>query len=112
MERIPMIGLLKSIGASNRQIRRIFWWNGMFILSWGILFANLIALAFCYLQDQYHLIPLDASTYYMHAVPIYWSGQAWLYTNLGTLALVGIFLSIPTLYIQKISPLEAIRFRD
>ncbi len=112
MERIPMIGLLKSIGASNRQIRRIFWWNGMFILSWGILFANLIALAFCYLQDQYQLIPLDASTYYMHAVPIYWSGQAWLLTNLGTIILVAIFLSIPTLYIQKISPLEAIRFRD
>ncbi len=112
MERIPMIGLLKSMGASNRQIRRIFWWNGMFILSWGILLANLIAFGFCYIQDQYQLIPLDPGTYYMHAVPIYWSAQAWLLTNLGTLTLVGIFLSIPTLYIQKISPLEAIRFRD
>ena len=112
MERIPMIGLLKSMGASNRQIRRIFWWNGMFILSWGILIANLIAFGFCYAQDQFQLIPLDPNTYYMKAVPIYWSAQAWIYTNLGTLAIVGIFLSIPTFYIQKISPLEAIRFRD
>lgn len=112
MERIPMIGLLKSMGASNRQIRRIFWWNGMFILGWGILIANLIAFGFCLIQDQYHLIPLDRTTYYMDAVPIYWSAQAWLYTNLGTIALVAVFLSIPTLYIQKISPLEAIRFRE
>jgi len=112
MERIPMIGLLKSMGASNKQIRRIFWWNGMFILLWGMLIANSIAFGFCFIQDQYQVIPLDRSTYYMDAVPIYWSATSWFYTNLGTLALVGFFLSVPTLYIQKISPLEAIRFRD
>ena len=112
MERIPMIGLMKSMGASNGQIRKIFWWNGMFILCWGILIANAIALAFCWLQDQYQLIPLDRGTYYMDAVPIYWSAQIWLFVNLGTMLLVGIFLSIPTIYIQKISPLEAIRFRE
>lgn len=112
MERIPMIGLLKSFGASNRQIRRIFWWNGMFILLWGILIANAIAFGFCYMQEQYQLIPLDRGTYYMDAVPIYWSGSTWLYVNLGTAAIVAVFLSIPTIYIQKISPLEAIRFRE
>ncbi|RVU26957.1 ABC transporter permease [Sandaracinomonas limnophila] len=112
MERIPMIGLLKSMGASNTQIRRIFWWNGMFILIWGLIIGNLFALVFCYLQGEYHLIPLDPSTYYMNSVPIAWSSQSWLLTNIGTIALVAVFLSIPTLYIQKISPLEAIRFRE
>ena len=112
MERVPMVGLLKSMGASASQIRRIFWWNGLFILVRGLLLGNGIAFLFCYLQYTYHLIPLDPASYYMTSVPIEWSGTTWGIVNGLTVLLVGFMMSIPTLLITKIEPNEALNFKN
>jgi lipoprotein-releasing system permease protein len=112
MERVPMVGLLKSMGASASQIRRIFWWNGLFILVRGLLLGNGIAFLFCYLQYTYHLIPLDPASYYMTSVPIEWSAATWGIVNGLTVLLVGFMMSIPTLLITKIEPNEALNFKN
>lgn len=112
MERVPMIGLLTAIGASNRQIRRIFWWNGFFILLRGLALANLIAAGFCYVQDTYQFIPLDPENYYMSAVPIQWDAMTWMIVNLGTMVLVSLMIYIPTQLIQKIDPKDAISYKN
>ena len=112
MERIPMVGLLKALGSSHAQIRTLFWWNGFFILIRGILLGNLIAVAFCYLQSRYHLIPLDPENYYMNAVPIHWDALTWILVNLGTCVLVAIIMTIPTHFIKKIDPQEAINYKN
>lgn len=112
MERVPMVGLLKSMGASASQIRRIFWWNGLFILVRGLLLGNGIAFLFCYLQYTYQLIPLDPASYYMTSVPIEWSASTWGIVNGLTVLLVGFMMSIPTLLITKIEPNEALNFKN
>lgn len=112
MERVPMVGLLKSMGASASQIRRIFWWNGLFILVRGLLLGNGIAFLFCYLQYTYQLIPLDPASYYMTSVPIEWSAATWGIVNGLTVLLVGFMMSIPTLLITKIEPNEALNFKN
>lgn len=112
MERVPMVGLLKSMGASASQIRRIFWWNGLFILVRGLLLGNGIAFLYCYLQYTYQLIPLDPASYYMTSVPIEWSASTWGIVNGLTVLLVGFMMSIPTLLITKIEPNEALNFKN
>jgi lipoprotein-releasing system permease protein len=112
MERVPMVGLLKSMGASAAQIRRIFWWNGLFILVRGLLLGNGLAFLFCYLQSTYHLIPLDAESYYMTSVPIEWDAATWGIVNALTIVLVSFMMSIPTLLITKIQPSEALNFKN
>ena len=112
MERVPMVGLLKSMGATAAQIRRIFWWNGLFILVRGLLIGNAIAFLFCYLQSTYHLIPLDPESYYMNSVPIEWDMTTWGIVNLLTILLVSLMMSIPTLLITKIEPNEALNFKN
>lgn len=112
MERVPMVGLLKSMGASANQIRRIFWWNGLFILVRGLLLGNGIAFLFCYLQYTYQFIPLDPASYYMTSVPIEWSASTWGMVNGLTILLVGFMMSIPTLLITKIEPNEALNFKN
>ena len=112
MERVPMVGLLKSMGATAAQIRRIFWWNGLFILVRGLLIGNAIAFLFCYLQSTYHLIPLDPASYYMNSVPIEWDVTTWGIVNLLTILLVSLMMSIPTLLITKIEPNEALNFKN
>ena len=112
MERVPMVGLLKSMGASASQIRRIFWWNGLFILVRGLLIGNGIAFLFCYLQSTYHLIPLDPESYYMSSVPIEWDAATWGIVNALSILLVSFMMSIPTLLITKIEPNEALNFKN
>ena len=112
MERVPMVGLLKSMGASASQIRRIFWWNGLFILVRGLLIGNGIAFLFCYLQSSYQLLPLDPESYYMNSVPIQWDAPTWIMVNALTILLVSFMMSIPTLLITKIEPNEALNFKN
>lgn len=112
MERIPMIGLLKALGSSPKQIRTVFWWNGFFILLRGVLIGNAIAILFCYLQATYKFIPLDPQNYYMNAVPIDWDNLTWMYVNVGTCTLVAFIITIPTYFIHKIQPQEALNFKN
>ncbi len=112
MERVPMIGLLSSLGCSQSQIRQIFWWNGFFILLRGLILANLFAAGFCWLQDFYQIIPLDPENYYMSSVPIQWDALTWLLVNLGTMLLVSLMIYIPTQLIQKIDPKDAINYKN
>ncbi len=112
MERIPMVGLLKALGSSQKQIRTIFWWNGFFILLRGLLIGNIIAILFCYVQFTYKLIPLDPENYYMNSVPILWDTPTWIYVNVGTCLLVALTITIPTLFIKKIEPKDAINYKS
>lgn len=112
MERIPMVGLLKALGSSHAQIRTLFWWNGFFILIRGVLIGNLLAAVFCWVQSRYKLIPLDPENYYMNAVPIQWDALTWILVNLGTCILVALIMTIPTHFIKKIDPQEAINYKN
>lgn len=112
MERTPMIGLLKSLGARNGLIQRIFVANAIQIIVKGLLIGNALALFFCFLQDQLKLIPLDPQSYYMDYVPISWSWLVYLQVNLATILIVGLIVSLPTWAILKISPVKALKYKE
>jgi len=110
MERTQMIGILKAVGAKNRQIRKIFTYNGMLLIVRGMVIGNLIGLGFGLLQYFFKIIPLDPENYYMDHVPIYWDFVAILALNLLTFVVVALVLNIPTAIILRINPIKAIRF--
>ena len=110
MERIPMVGILKAVGASNRTIRMVFIYNGMNLISKGLLWGNVIGLSICWLQDQYKIMKLNPHDYYVSYVPIEWSFTTILALNLLIFAIVTLVLLLPTRFITKISPVKAIRF--
>lgn len=110
MERTQMIGLLKAMGAANKQIRRIFFWNGVNILLRGLLIGNAIGLGFGILQDQFKIIPLDPASYYMSYVPIEWNWPVFFLINLGISLLTALVLFIPVMVISRVDPIKSIRF--
>jgi lipoprotein-releasing system permease protein len=110
MERIPMVGILKAVGASNRTIRMVFIYNGMNLISKGLLWGNVIGISICWLQDQYKIIKLNPHDYYVSYVPIEWSFTSIAVLNLLIFATVTLVLLLPTRFITKISPVKAIRF--
>jgi lipoprotein-releasing system permease protein len=111
LERTPMIGLLKALGSPNWQIRKIFLWNGISMITKGLVLGNVIGIGLCSLQKYFKTIPLDSANYYMNYVPITLDWSIILLLNLATLALVTALLTIPTFVITRIQPVKAIAFR-
>lgn len=110
MERTQMIGVLKAMGADNRQIRNIFMNNGVALVFKGLLWGNVVGIGFGVLQDYFQIFPLDPENYYMSYVPIEWSWLTIAGLNLLTLVIVGSALMIPTVIISRIDPIKSIRF--
>ncbi|MEY3416788.1 MAG: hypothetical protein RL711_477 [Bacteroidota bacterium] len=110
MERTNMIGVLKALGATDGQVRKIFLFNGFNIIIRGVFWGNLLGLGFCALQYYFHLIPLDAANYYMNHVPIKWDWMAIVLVNLICFVTVTIILFIPLVIIPRIRPINAIKF--
>lgn len=110
MERTPMIGLLKAIGASFQLIRRIFFWNGIRIIGKGMLIGNTIGLGLGALQDRFRFIRLDPEAYYMEAVPIAWNWPLLIGLNVFVFVLTALVLLIPARLIAGVQPIKAIRF--
>ncbi len=112
MERTPMIGLLKSIGALNSLIRGIFIRNGLKIIIKGLLAGNIIGLGLCFIQDKFKLLHLDPENYYMSFVPVEWNWPVFLIVNVVTLLIIGMILIIPTFVTSRVSPVEALKYKD
>ena len=111
MERTPMIGLLKTLGSSNQQIRQIFFNIGLHILWKGLLYGNLIGISLCLIQKYLKIVPLDPVNYFVDTVPILidWPTIAWI--NLATIVIVGLIILIPTSIISRIQPVKALIFK-
>ncbi len=110
LENTSTIGLLKSIGATDWSIRKIFLYNASDILIKGIFWGNLIAFILCFIQLQTGLLKLSEKEYYLSTVPIEFNWFMIGFINIGTIVITLIFLIIPTLIVTKIQPVKALRF--
>jgi lipoprotein-releasing system permease protein len=110
LERTSMIGILKSLGAKNASIRKIFLYNAAFIVGFGLLWGNILGLGICFLQYYFRLIPLDPQTYFIPYVPISVTFLQVALLSVGTLVITILMLILPSVIITKVSPAVAIRF--
>lgn len=110
LERTNMIGILKSVGATNWSIRKVFLYHSFFLIGKGMLWGNVIGLSICVLQYFTHIIPLDAEAYYVAYVPITFNWLYILLLNVGTLIASVLMLLGPSYLITKIDPAKIIRY--
>lgn len=110
IERSNMIGLLKALGMTNSKLRMIFIYITVFLSSKGILWGNIIGIAFIFLQNRFHFIKLDPTTYYMDYMPVNISIIHIFLLNISTISLIFIMLIFPSYLVGRISPDKSIRF--
>lgn len=110
LERTNMIGVLKALGADNLSIRKVFLSFSVFLIGRGMLWGNLIGLAFVVIQSQFRIFKLDPSTYYVDSVPVEFNLWWWVLLNVCTLVVSVLMLVGPSYLIAHIHPAKSIRF--
>lgn len=84
---------------------------GLYMVRTGLLIGNVTGLAFCWLQYQFKIIPLDPVNYNMDTVPIIFDWPTFLLINVITAVVSALILMIPTLIITRIQPIKALLFK-
>lgn len=110
LERINMIGTLKALGSTNISIRRIFVNFSIMLVGKGLVIGNVCGLLLCWIQDQFHLLKLDATVYYIDSVPIEFNWIYFLGVNLITLLISSIVIFGSSFLISISKPVKAMRF--
>ncbi len=111
LERTRMVGILKAIGTTDRQIQQIFLYNAAIVTIIGIGVGLFAGLGLCWLQEKTHFISLDESSYYVSYAPIkiIWLQVVLVCFTTGIICFLS--LIIPTIVIKRLSPVKAIQFR-
>ena len=109
LEKSQLIGVLRVLGARIKSIRIIFLSNGLYLISIGLLFGNLIGVSLLYIQKYFALIKLDPETYYVSILPMEINYITILFLNFGILFFCLLMLIIPSAIIERISPTESLR---
>lgn len=111
VEKTKDIGILKAIGMTSKQIRKIFTFEGLLIGILGTLFGVLGGIGLCAALKKYQFIKLPQDIYYIDRLPV--SLELWPDMVLIVLAAVVIAL-ISTLYpagkAASLKPVEALRY--
>ncbi|MBQ9170250.1 MAG: ABC transporter permease [Bacteroidaceae bacterium] len=110
LERTNFIGIMKAIGARNKQVRHLFLGLAMLIILRGIVLGNLLAFALIFVQKQFGLITLDPDVYYVEAVPVLVNWWWVLAIDLGTLVVSALAMIVPSFVVSNITPAKSIRF--
>jgi len=110
LERTQMIGILKSMGANNWAVRKIFLYNAFYLISKGLFWGNLIGVGMLVIQRNFGVIKLNPENYYVNEAPVFIDFGTIFLLNIGTILICLLILLIPSYIITKISPIKAIRF--
>lgn len=110
LERVNMIGILKSLGMEDRKIRQVFILQAIYLTAVGLFWGNLIGLGFCLLQQEFGFIPLDEESYYVSTVPVQLRLWHVMALNAGTLFFCFLMFILPSAMVARVSPIKAIRY--
>ena len=110
LEKTETIGILKSMGSTNTDIIKIFFYQGLFISIIGIIIGNILGYGLCLLELEYNIVKLP-DIYYMSHVPILINWNLGIIITAFTLALSLIVTIIPSYLASKLNPVTSLRFK-
>ncbi len=110
LEKTSAIGVLKSLGARNKQVIRIFIYQGVFLASAGIIAGNLLSFIILFIQQKYNVMSLPSSVYFVSSVPVELSAGVFTFVSVVTFILSLLAALIPSYIASRILPVSALRF--
>ena len=110
IEKTRDIGILKSMGATNESIVKIFMFEGVLVGVLGSVLGLTLGLLLVWLQNQYHLFPLDPTVYIIPAIPVEVHVLDLIVVASTALALCSLAALYPAKRASNFVPVEAIRW--
>ena len=110
MEKNREIGILKSLGASNRSIMAIFMVQGMLTGVVGLFLGLAGGFLGGYLISKYNFITLPGSVYYISKIPVLIEGRDVALIVLSTILLSLVSTIYPSYKASKMDPVDVIRY--
>ena len=110
-ENISKIGLLKSVGMTDRAISKVFLYSSASLVFKGMLWGNALAFIVCMIQGTTHLLKLDPENYFVSYVPVSLDLGYVLLADLIAFSAIMLLLLIPCLFISKVDPADTVRVK-
>lgn len=110
LERTQMIGLLKSMGAEDGLVSKVFLYMAARIVLSGLLLGNLLGTCLALLQRNFGLVRLDPGAYYLNKVPVELHLTDLLWINATGFLVCYLLLLVPSRIVSRVDPVKSIRF--
>ncbi|MBR1959295.1 MAG: ABC transporter permease [Bacteroidales bacterium] len=110
-ENISTIGLLKSLGMTDRAISKVFLSSSAILVAKGMLAGNALAIFFCIIQNTTKVLRLNPENYFVSFVPVKMDFGMILTADILAFVLIMLLLLIPCLFISKVDPADTVRVR-
>jgi lipoprotein-releasing system permease protein len=109
LEKRPAVGVLRTLGATERMIMAIFLAVGLLIGISGTIVGNLFGLGFAWAANHYHLVPLPSDLYFIRYLPFSIEGSDVAGVNAVAIALSILATWYPARAASRLDPIVAIR---
>jgi lipoprotein-releasing system permease protein len=109
LEKRPGVGVLRTLGATERNILVVFLGVGLLIGITGTLIGNLFGLGFAWAANRYHLVPLPSDIYFISYLPFAVDADDVTGVNLVAIALSVLATWYPARAASRLDPIAAIR---
>lgn len=106
---ISTIGILKSMGMTDRAIAQVFLRVSSRLVAVGMAIGNGVALLFCFIQGSTHLLKLNPENYFVSFVPVAVNVPKILVADAASFVVIMLLLLLPCLFISKVDPAKTVR---
>ena len=110
MEKTKEIGILISMGATAKSIKRIFMFEGLVVGITGTILGSIVGYLLCWAQQTYKFFGLPSDVYIISWLPIYMKRLDFLLVGLAAILISYIFSAYPASRASKLDPVTAIRY--
>lgn len=110
MEKTKDIAILKTMGATNRHIRRIFVFKGLVIGCLGTILGGGLGFILCTILKRYPFIKLSGDVYFLTTLPVSLQPLDVLIIGLSTVAICFLATLYPAVSASTLDPVEGIRY--
>jgi lipoprotein-releasing system permease protein len=110
MEKTRDIAILKTMGATDNSIRKIFVFKGLAIGAMGTAIGVALGITLCKLLERYQFIELPGDVYYISKLPVLLKTMDIVTIAISSLVICFLSTLYPARQASRLNPVDAIRY--